>query len=82
MLAKMQRWGNSQGLRFPKRLLRQMNILPGDEVDISIKKDVIVVKPANSSRGKYVLKELLSGLPAAGRAKELDWGKAIGKEAW
>jgi len=36
MLTKIQKWGNSQGIRFPKTLLDELQIHVGDEVNISV----------------------------------------------
>ena len=37
MLAKIQKWGNSQGLCLTKTLLTDAHLGVGDEVDISVK---------------------------------------------
>ena len=37
MLAKIQKWGNSQGLRITKNLLADVQLGVGGEVDISVK---------------------------------------------
>ncbi|MCA1795800.1 MAG: hypothetical protein LC660_18370 [Desulfobacteraceae bacterium] len=39
MFAKIQKWGNSQGLRLAKNLLADAQLNIGDEVDIKVKKD-------------------------------------------
>ena len=36
MLSKIQKWGNSQGLRFTKTLLQEAQINVGDEVSVSV----------------------------------------------
>ena len=46
MLAKIQKWGNSQGLRLAKNLLADAQLDIGDEVDISVKDGIMVVTPA------------------------------------
>jgi len=46
--------GNSQGLRFPRDILRQVNISLGDDVDIKVFKGEIVVKPVSPARKKYL----------------------------
>jgi len=48
MLAKIQKWGNSQGLRLTKKLLEDAQLVVGDEVDVSVKNGVVIVKPAKS----------------------------------
>lgn len=80
MITKVQKWGNSQGIRLPKEALRQININVGDEVDIAFNDSEIVVKPVYVTRKKYKLKDLLPSKPI--RSKEMDWGKASGQEIW
>ena len=82
MLSKIQKWGNSQGLRFTKALLQEARINVGDEVSVSVENGRIIVEPATKVRGKYDLKELVSKIPQEYQAEELDWGKPVGKEEW
>ena len=82
MLAKVQKWGNSQGLRLTKALLEEAGLNVGDEVRVSVRKGRIVVAPAARVRGKYDLQTLLSGMPDGYQPEELSWGPRAGKEAW
>ena len=82
MLTKIQKWGNSQGLRFPKAVLEDAQIKVGDEVIVSVRDGKIIVETANKVRGAYNLKELVSRIPEDYRAKEIDWGPPVGKEEW
>ena len=82
MVTKIQKWGNSQGLRFPKEILSQAHITIGDEVDIIIRQGRIIVKPVTKIRGKYSLKSLVAKIPKNYRVKENCWGSRVGKEEW
>jgi len=82
MLAKIQKWGNSQGLRLTKNLLIDAQLGVGDEVDISVKDGIMVVKPTKMIRGKHNLKDLVSRIPKNYKSGEVDWGKPVGKEVW
>ncbi|MYE88904.1 transcriptional regulator/antitoxin, MazE [Candidatus Poribacteria bacterium] len=82
MLGKIQKWGNSQGLRFTKALLQEAQMNVGDEVSVSVQNGQIIVEPATKVRGKYDLKELVSRIPQDYQAEELDWGEPVGKEEW
>ncbi len=82
MLARVQKWGNSQGLRFPKGILHDTHISIGDEVDISVQHGEIIIKPITRIRGKYNLKDLISKIPRSYRPKEENWGRPFGKEEW
>ena len=82
MLAKIQKWGNSQGLRLTKNLLTEAQIQVGDEVELSVKRGTIVVSPAKQIRGRYKLEELIARIPENYQNNEIDWGKPVGKEVW
>ncbi len=82
MLAKIQRWGNSQGLRITKALLADAQISVGDDVNIAVKNGALIVTPTQRTRKKYNLKDLVAKIPDGYKAKETDWGNAVGKEVW
>ncbi|MFO8240397.1 MAG: AbrB/MazE/SpoVT family DNA-binding domain-containing protein [Dissulfuribacterales bacterium] len=82
MPAKIQKWGNSQGLRITKALLSDAQINVGDEVNIAVKDGAIIVTPAQRTRKRYNLKDLVAKIPKGYQAKETDWGKPAGKEVW
>ena len=82
MLAKIQKWGNSQGLRLTKNLLTDAQLGVGDEVDISVKDGIVIVKPTKTIRGKHNLKDLVARIPKNYQKGEVDWGEPVGKEVW
>ena len=82
MLAKIQKWGNSQGLRLAKNLLADAQLDIGDEVEINVKDGIIVVTPAKIIRGKHSLKDLVARIPKNYQSGEVDWGEPVGKEVW
>lgn len=82
MLAKIQKWGNSQGLRLAKHLLADAQLDIGDEVDINVKDGIMLVTPAKRIRGRHNLKDLVSRIPENYQAGEIDWGEPVGKEVW
>jgi antitoxin MazE len=82
MLTKLKKWGNSQGMRFPKFLLKEAHIDVGDDVNISIKEGKIIIESVKKVRKKYSLKELVSRMPKDYKPEEVDWGPPTGKEEW
>jgi antitoxin MazE len=82
MLSKIQKWGNSQGLRLPKNLLADAQLGVGDEVDINIKEGIIFITPTKRIRGKYHLKDLVGRIPKGSQTGEMEWGEPVGKEVW
>ena len=82
MHAKIQKWGNSQGLRLAKSLLADAQLGVGDEVDISVKDGTMIVTPAKRIRGRHKLKDLVALIPENYKTNEVDWGEPVGKEVW
>lgn len=82
MVTRIQKWGNSQGLRLAKRVLEDARLAVGDDVDVTARDGVIVIAPARRIRGRRSLKDLVSRIPKGYKAKEKDWGEPVGREAW
>lgn len=82
MVTKVQKWGNSQGLRFTKALLDEARINVGDPVNVSVRKGRIIVEPVTKVRGRYDLKTLVANMPKTYQPEEQDWGSLVGKESW
>jgi antitoxin MazE len=82
MVTKIQRWGNSQGLRLTRQLLEEACISVGDEVDVAARDGMIVIAPVRRIRGKQSLQELVSRIPKNYEPEETDWGKPVGGEVW
>jgi antitoxin MazE len=82
MVTKIQKWGNSQGLRLGKQVLEDARIAVGDSVDVAARDGVIVIAPLKRIRGKQSLQDLVSRIPRNYKTREIDWGKPRGREAW
>jgi antitoxin MazE len=82
MVTKVQKWGNSQGVRFPLQVLREANIAVGDEVEVAVREGRIVVTASDRVRGRYRLEDLLARMPEHYERSEEDWGAPAGREAW
>ena len=82
MLTKVQKWGNSQGIRLPKSILRNTHIQIGEEVDITVHVGKIIVEPSNKIRGRYDINTLANKMPKEYKPKEENWGNPVGQEIW
>jgi antitoxin MazE len=82
MVTKIQKWGNSQGLRLSKQVLEDARLAVGDDVDVSARDGVIFIAPTRRVRGKRNLQELVSRIPKGYKVKETDWGEPVGRETW
>ena len=80
MQTKIQKWGNSLGLRIPKSFAAEAQMEEGSTVDLSVADGELVVKPLRPR--KYVLRDLLRAVSAKNLHGEVDTGDAAGREAW
>lgn len=79
MKTKIQKWGNSLGLRIPKIFAQEARIDNGVSVDIKIEGKKLVIKPLKAS---FDLDFLLAQVTPQNIHKEIDTGQNIGKEVW
>lgn len=82
MITKVQKWGNSQGLRLSKALLSDARIEVGDSVDVTVRDGSLVITPARRVRGGLDLQQLVDAIPKDSKSEELDWGPPSGREVW
>lgn len=53
MEAKLQKWGNSDGIRIPSIILKSLNLKTNDRVELFQQEDKIVIKKVNSNRDLF-----------------------------
>lgn len=82
MITKVQKWGNSQGLRLSKELLADVRIDVGDEVEVRVHDDSLVITPTRRVRGGSSLERLVGSIPEGYVPELLDWGSPTGREVW
>jgi antitoxin MazE len=82
MVTRIQKWGNSQGLRLARRVLEDAHIAVGDDVDVTVRDGRIVIVPTRRIRGKHSLQKLVSRIPGNYNPGETDWGEPVGREVW
>jgi antitoxin MazE len=80
MKAKVQKWGNSLGIRIPKALAQEVALETDSEVDLTAQDGRLVISPA--APRAVSLRHLLSQVTAANTHGEISIGRAKGKEAW
>ncbi len=79
MQTKIQKWGNSNGIRLPKIILDALNLSNNDELDIVIKENNIVL--SKSKRKTHItLAERLENSKTDYTFEEWDTGTSIGNE--
>ena len=77
---KVQRWGNSLGLRIPSSFAKEAGIGTGSVVDLSIRDGDLLVRSVR--RRKFRLDELLRGITPSNRHEEVTTGRPHGRESW
>lgn len=80
MLTKIQKWGNSLGLRIPRSFAAEAQVAAGSTVDLSVEGGGLMIRPLR--RRKYVLTELLSKVSERNLHDEVTTGDPAGREAW
>ncbi len=82
MITRVQKWGNSQGLRLSKQLLSEVEINVGDTVEVVVRDGTIFIAPVRRVRGRCALRDLVRRIPKDYKTEEVDWGRPVGKEVW
>jgi len=82
MITRVQKWGNSQGLRLSKSLLSDAAIDVGDMVDVAVHQGALIVTPMRRVRGGHDLRDLVRRMPKGYKPRELEWGAPVGNEVW
>ncbi len=75
MAVKLQKWGNSVGLRLQKPMLEQVGLKEGTPVDVLVEGDHLVIR-----RQRLRLADLLSQCKPENRPDPVDWGPDVGRE--
>jgi antitoxin MazE len=81
MIGKIQKWGNSQGIRIPKQLLAIASLREDDEVELIAEYDRIIIKRLRE-RKNYTIQELFAGYKSEYVPGEVEWGPPAGREEW
>ncbi len=80
MQAQVKEWGNSQGIRLPKDVLKSAGIELNETLDVTVSNGVITLvktfhhKTLEERAAEYDGKLMLDG--------EYDWGDPVGREIW
>lgn len=80
MRTKVQKWGNSLGLRIPKSFAEEVSVEDGSTVDLSVVDGELLVRPVRCK--KYELKDLLSEVREDNLHREVVTGEPRGRESW
>jgi antitoxin MazE len=79
MQTKVQRWGNSLGVRIPRSFAAEVGFEAGSSVDISVEANSVLIRPLGR---RYSLRELLKKVTARNLHGEVVTGAPVGRESW
>jgi antitoxin MazE len=79
-ITRIQKWGNSYGIRIPKNIMDEMGLRPDTRLEIHQEQGKIALTPLHEP--KVSLDELLEQITPENLHGEIDWGAPTGNEAW
>lgn len=77
---RLQKWGNSKGVRIPKVYLDSLGLQEGDLVDVLLVEDKIVISKAKKKG--VSLKDKIESYQGPNLCKEFVWDESEGREIW
>lgn len=80
MEARIQKWGNSDGIRIPSSILKSLNIKTNDILNIEQEDDKIII--SIPKKRKVSLADKFKEYKGKNLAKDFSWDESVGKEIW
>ena len=80
MEIRIQKWGNSDGIRIPRNIIKSLNIKTNDILNIEeVNKKIIISIP---EKKKVSLEEKFKEYKGKNLSKDFSWDESVGKEIW
>lgn len=80
MEVRLQKWGNSDGIRIPSSILKSLNLKTNDKVDLEYEDDKIII--SKPKKEKISLEERFSSYKGENLTNDFVWDGKKGKEIW
>ena len=80
MEVKLQKWGNSSGIRIPSNILKSLNIKTNDMLNINQEEDKIII--SIPKKKKISLEERFKNYKGKNLAKDFSWDEPIERKLW
>ena len=80
MESRLQKWGNSSGVRIPKVFMEDMKLKNGELVNIEMENEKIIITKARKE--KLNLKMRIAKYDGPDLTNEFIWDEERGKEIW
>jgi antitoxin MazE len=81
MHVTVKKWGNSASVRIPVAIMEAVNLSLDETVDMHEEGGRIVIEPVRNVK-EYDLAQLLAGITPENLHAEIEFGPAVGKEAF
>lgn len=80
MEIRIQKWGNSDGIRIPSSILKSLNIKTNDILNIEKEDDKIIISVPKKK--KISLENRFKKYHGKNLAKDFSWDESVGREIW
>ena len=80
MKSVVKKWGNSAAVRIPAAVMEAIPLELDEPVDVREEAGRIVIEPVR--RKAYDINALIKGITRGNLHEAVDFGEAVGKEAW
>jgi len=77
MQTRIQKWGNSFGVRIPVKLAKEMHLWAGSAVNLEVQENKLIIHAP-----KYDLKEMLDAIDSQNMHGQLLDDMQVGNEEW
>ena len=81
MILTINQWGNSQGIRIPKELLKRLHAKVGSTLNADFKNGKVVIEKIDQPK-EYNIHDLVKQIKKDYINENIDWGKTEGNEIW
>jgi len=75
----LQKWGNSTGVRIPKKVVDAAKLKLNQPLEVSLKGKSIVLTPVDKDKD-FTLEKMLEGVTPENIHPAVDWGPDVGAE--
>jgi len=80
MNMRLQKWGNSIGIRIPHNILKTLNLKTNDIVNIKEEDEKIII--TKIEKKKISLEDRINMYEGKNLSKEFEWDQEQGREIW
>ena len=79
-VSKIQKWGNSQGIRIPKKMLETLDLKVNDSISIEEGENCLKIKKVEEKLSN--IDKLFLNYDGEYEKIDLDWDNEVSKEVW